>query len=754
MKINTAPSIAPNILFIGTEADKPYLGTFKQCLRGAGSVKTLFKPVQYTAQVEGFCKQAGTRYVITTSQALLESLIPSKKKPTINNYAGSVIERNGVSYLFLSPLEHLITTNTGVFLASRYCSKFTQPHLWHKLPDFSWTLLSAENVDSIFSRLQSASIIGMDIETKLEPVLRIDTIAFTGLLPDMTTMTVVIEIKDMWSLTQMRRFCAELQPPKVLQNGLYDIAYLTSWGCPVYNYLFDTIAFMHCTYSELPKTLDALAVFWLRDAQYWKDLAATGDRYEYFKYNALDSWYTVLIAAVWLLDAPQYARTNFVMEMPLVFPCHLASMTGIQRDMEALERANVEHNTKGMELHRRLETMTVQGINPNSPVQVKALLKALGCSDLQSTDEKSLKKAALRHPINSVICNLILDIRGERKLLSTYITPGKEYKGTILYAIYPWGTDTGRCASKEHFFWCGLQVQNIPRGKDVKQTLVAYDGFRIAECDLEQAESRDTAYISGDEALIHAVESDRDFHSLNCSAFFGVPYEQIYCDVTYYDAATGKTIEAGVLDKKLRDLAKRVNHGANYNMGEGVLVDTMGEDKIWEAKRVLGLPKSWFAKQVAKYLLATFHRTYPKIRSVYYQHVIDSVTATHVLVGATGWTRYCFGNPAKNKRDLNAYVAHCPQSLNAMKLNKAFLRVFYEVALQEPEDFRLCAQIHDSILFQFKEGRTDLAAKVQELMHVTIDIVSCTGVKYTYTVPAALKAGKDGQGAQYWSDTE
>lgn len=34
---------------------------------------------------------------------------------------------------------------------------------------------------------------------------------------------------------------------------------------------------------------------------------------------------------------------------------------------------------------------------------------------------------------------------------------------------------------------------NIPRGEAVKRTLVADEGYRLSECDLEQAESRDTA---------------------------------------------------------------------------------------------------------------------------------------------------------------------------------------------------------------------------------------------------------------------
>lgn len=740
------------ILFLGTPEDRAYMHIFKSCVRGDGAVKTNLDGCSYLPQAELLAKKANTNLVVSSCEKLLASVLSLKKAPKLSDYAGSMISRNGIQYLFITPLIQLVTTKTGKFLTTRYLSKYTNPQSWFRMPAFKWTLLSHSNVTEYFESFKTALLIGIDIETKQE-FARIDCISFTALFPDMTTQTVVLELTDMWAVTWMRKFCWELQAAKVFQNGKYDIAYLTRFGAPVYNYMLDTAAMMHCTYSELPKSLDALAVFWIWDGMYWKDLAKTGDRYEYFKYNALDSWNTVLIAIAWLLTAPEYAKRNYLMEFPLVFPTHLCDMTGIQRDMTRLDTEYKKRVASEEGMHNRLQAMTWKNFNPGSPVQVKNLLKAIGCEDLTSTDEKNLKKAALRHPLNGRILNLILDIRGERKLISTYLSPGKEFRGTILYSLIPWGTDSGRLASQEHHFWCGLQIQNIPAGDSVKKTLKAYEGFKIAECDLEQAESRDTAYISGDTALIHAVESDHDFHSLNCSAFFGIPYEQIYTDVEYYDQE-GNHFPAGVINKPLRNLSKRVNHGANYNMGPNTLVETMGEDKVYEAARLLKLPRFWPLKKIAEHLLASFHKTYPTIRNRYYKYVIETVMATRLLVGATGWTRYCFGNPKENKLDLNSYVAHCPQSLNAMKLNKAFMRVFYEIALPNPEDFRLNAQIHDSILFQFREGRVDLAHKVQELMHVTIPITSCTGEKYTYTVPAALKAGKDGLGADYWSDTE
>ena len=53
---------------------------------------------------------------------------------------------------------------------------------------------------------------------------------------------------------------------------------------------------------------------------------------------------------------------------------------------------------------------------------------------------------------------------------------------------------------------------------NVKDIIVADDGFYFGECDYEQAEARDTGYLSGDTALIEAVDGVRDFHAVNASA--------------------------------------------------------------------------------------------------------------------------------------------------------------------------------------------------------------------------------------------
>lgn len=728
------------LLFLGTPDDKAYLPKLKSCV-GTAKVFLVTEPISTFYEVESYCKKRGVTGVISTSQVLLSKLLPGysgKKPPSIDNYAGSLFKKSGLEIVILNPLEQLITVPYGEFLTRRYISKLTNPDKFVNPPEFNWTILTHKNIEAEYEFASKATLCATDIETYKEN-LAIRCIGFTSatlINGVFVSRSVVLPLDSEWALIWANKFCGT-SSAKILQNGKYDINYLMRYGIILHNYAWDTATLQHCYYAELPKDLASLSAFYVRESMYWKDLAETNDLHEYYLYNAKDTHQTLAVLLGWIHEAPDWAHQNYILEFPVLFPCILAELTGIKRDTKRLKVYNETFDQKIKAANARLSAeLGVPNFNTNSPVQKKALLKILGCADLEATDEKNLAKARLRHPLNARILSQVSSIQKDRKLLSTYLVEGKELNGRILYSLNPHGTDTGRVASKEHHFWCGLQIQNIPRGKEVKATLCADEGFYLAESDLEQAESRDTAFITGDVNLIAAVSSGKDFHSTNAASFFGVSYDDIY------DDATKET-----KDKKLRDLAKRVNHGANYNMGWSVLIDTMGEDKIMEAQKLLKLPKHFTLREVAEHLLDSFTRTYPDVRIGYQDWIKRQVALHHKFTGATGWTRYCFSDPSKSKQALNAYVAHNPQSLNAMTLNKAFLQVFTEIALPNPNDFKLLAQIHDSILFQYRIGREDLAFKVKELMEIPVDITDVKGNNHTFTVPAALKYGK-----KYWSE--
>jgi len=752
------------LFFLGTYADKSYLPHLKGMF-GTASVSFSIEPISTVAEVVMHCKRKGITGVEATNTTLLQKLSgkDGEKKPSLDAFAGSLFKRDGIEFVFINPLEHFVTVAYGKFLARRYISKLVAPEKWPRLPDFKWEVLDASNQERIFSSYLSAFIIAVDIETRKDP-LSIDCVGYTAIWIDsqsgeISSHSCVIDCNSQYNLSIIRKFNWELPAPKVMQNGKYDCSYLARYNAPVFNWLWDTATMFHCVYSELPKDLASLGAFYIRDAIYWKDLADTNDRHEYLLYNCRDTWTTAFVALEWIRTAPEYAKQNYLKEFPLNFPCHLSEMTGVKRDFVAMERARNEYTAQQEKAQVSLNKMMGWEVNVNSPKQMKLVCKILGLGDVDSTDEKSINKFMFQHPLNARILQCELDIRGYRKLKSTYLRTdddisktspkgSKEFNGRILYSLIPHGTDTGRLASREHHFWCGLQIQNIPRDASVKQTIVADEGFLFGEVDLEQAESRDTAYISGDRNLIDAVSGDKDFHSVTASAVSGRSYE------TLYDDASKKS-----LDKEVRYLlGKKINHACSYNMGDNTFVAVTGPKELEKARKLLKLSPLVSYKQMAGNMIETFHGKYPGLRGNMYPGIIAEIKRTSMLVGPTGWTRYCFDNPTSNKMALNAYIAHMPQHTNAMGLNKAYMRVFYEIALnpEHGKNFKLCAQIHDSILFQFRTGHEYLCDMVKRIMEEesTFTYKGYDGVVRTWTVPAAIKAGKDGKGARYWSDTE
>lgn len=733
-----------NILFLGTNEDNPYLFKLREAIGAGHKTRVNLTQVQMLSEVTMICKQYGIDSVITTQKSLIPRLAStaSSKEQTIDNYAGSLLKdtKSGISYLFVNPLKQCVTLPYGQFMLNRYVSKLVAPSKWLGTDKFNWKLCEGKEFANCYTELTNDNNLfcSIDIETRKD--LSISSISYTIVTKYLTTSTYVIPLPYGLSVEEYEYRFAWIEKfnatsiPKLGQNFKYDIAYLNLFGCPVTNWLFDTAVCHHSWYAELPKDLGTIGAFYIRESCFWKN-EGDGNEWDGYNYNAYDTWYTAWIFLVWLAEAPNWAVKNYLIEFPVLIPCVLSEATGLKVDMDKFRA--VRDKQKGIfdrELSELQASIGVPRFNPGSSKQCKQLLTILGHKDLaSSSDEKTLLKAAYRHPFSHWILDKVLSYRKAAKLISTYLNEDKFFKGRLLYNLAPYGTKTGRLASTEHAFWCGFQIQNIPRKGGIKSYLIADEGFLIGEADYAQAESRDTGYISGDTVLIEAVDGVNDFHSFNASSFFGIPYEQICQNLP--DGSYK------ILDPEIRQLSKPINHGKNYNMGDGVLVDTMGLENIFKAAKRLGLSKNLAPKQIAAHLGRVFANTYKVLTTDYYNWVKFTVTNSRLLIGATGWTRYCFGDPVKNKNDLNAYIAHPPQSLNAMTLNMSYCDVFWKVWVPNHENFKLCAQIHDSILFQYRIGHEYLAKEVEKCMVRDVEVTDIKGITRTLRVPVDVKLG-------------
>lgn len=719
-----------NLLLCLTNRDVKYVNSMKSILSTFDRVAAKYDTPGTFAEIKMWAKTANAYVIATTSKAVAERFFGHPLEGSVTDNHGFYYERDGLRLVLIPELFWIYAKNEGPFLLSHFLSKLSKRDQFLKKDAFKWAFLTPANFDSVFLRwYKQARLIAVDIETSRDG-LRITSCSYTAMLQDNSTETYVIKVDDEtyhYAMPHIRSMNG-LPAPKIAQNGRYEASYFLRFNAPLHNYLYDTYHMMHCFFSELPKDLAFISSFFLLNFIYWKD-EKKSNLYEYNAKDTHNTLWAFLAMAAWL-EKPEYkyAFQNYLLEFPVVFPCIQCGQEGIAVDeTERLRLRGIEVEKSDAALARIRKLIGIPNFNPKSPKQTLQLLHALGYKQAEGTDKKTMQAFKESHPLFEIMADSIDAYRKAEKAISTYYDMDLLF-GRLYYELDPAATETGRLGSKESNYWCGTQIQNIPGYS--KSMFVADPGYELSEVDKSQAESRCTGYISGDTNLINTVETSPDFHCTNASLFFGIPFTELY-DVD----------KKKVKRKDIRNVAKRVNHGANYNMGAFTLWQTMGTKAVMEARTLLKLDPAMSIMAVCDFLLARFSIAYPKVKKEWYLDVINEVRTTGKLVGATGWTRRTFLKPWDNKPDLNSCVAHPPQSLSVMLVNVAFKRVWRDLQHGKYKGLlRIKAQIHDSIFSQYKIGHEYIVDEIEQMMRVPVVI---HGRKMV--IPGDVKCG-----AQSW----
>lgn len=695
--------------------------------------------------------------IILANPSILKKLVGdslSSKPPSLQDWAGASFEVQGVKIIVSRPFKQLITTPTGEFILRWYIRKHFSPSFL-TTPELLWqeTDSTRQNIKALYNKFKEAIYIAVDIETtrkeasidritkakkagwpvqgiyaygKLQTasgknstnsgwfIPQITMIGYCGLFKDtngkLQSLSIVLHINSMEDIKWMRKF-NRLSAPKITQNGGYEATHLIRYNAPLYNWTCDTFHLMHSWFAELPRTLNFISSMFLKNYQYWKDES----EFNMPLYNAKDTYTTLWNWVIMCTLAPDWAKNNYLIEFRKCFPAITCGLEGFKVDIEERDRLREYYNRELDNIDERLQKIVYKGFNYNSSQQVLALINSLSLGKKKTADAKALEKFGEEGELQFLLAELITTAREYKKKLSTYINTSL-MDGRLLYEINHGGTDTGRASSKASNLWVGTQIQN--QDNKLRSMYIADDGWEIANCDGSQAESRTTAYISGDKTLINTVETAKDFHKRNASLFFGIPEDEI--------------------EKPIRDLSKRVNHGSNYNMMANKLLQTMGSKNVLKARELLELPKIWGLKKVCEYLLQTFIETYPDVKGSYYDNVIENISTKGLLTVANGWTRRCFGNPSremKDKLDLNKYVAHSPQCLSVMLVDEAEFDFWLEFQIRR-NIIRLKAQVHDEVVYMVKKENYEITKPaLSNLMSRPINVTGCDGVERELIIP-------------------
>lgn len=713
--------------------EKSYIPLLAHALRTHGVQAASTSSTLTLTQLQEKATQINADVILLINPDTLSNLT-GEAKASLDSYRGSRLNYK-IPVLVLAPLAHLVTKKEGEWLYHQDLNKLKTLH--KTAEPFSFTVLdSVEKFAPVLKVMSESILMSLDTETSFlndekDSIEAGDTIidccGWSVLHPTMGIQTFVLPLvtfgDDYWrsnaeyaEAIAFMRSANALPVPKVMQNGMYDSTHLIRYHAEPLNWQLDTMGMQHATYSELPKDLSFLSSLHLYDHVHWKENLSAAkknkDSYQFWTYNAQDCFRTLRIAIEQLRTMPVYAKKNYGMTFKLVYPCLYCSFEGIlidNKEREALQKAAEERQQEALAKLRIM--FDDPAFNPGSWQQVAMYVydvfgakkpkigKSASC-----TDEKNLIAVGEQHPILAKITQEILQYRENAKAIGTYFS-FKQKNSRLLYSLDPFGTETGRMAARSSSMWCGTQVQNIPGY--AKGMLVADEGNVICEIDNKQSEARCTAYLAKETALIAALESPtHDFYKTLGTLFFSIPYEE-------------------VSDFFRNKVLKRVVHGTNYMMGANTFIENISIPVLFEAASKMGLTltdvpqrgnqKQKTVKQFATDLLEVYHKPFPRVRE-WYKELYEEILATGMLTSPNGYTRKFFGNIAKDHQMLRGAVAHQPQNLSVMILNVGFWRCYQELVVPSNGEYRLKAQVHDSILSQFPEERKEYWAKRQQAL--------------------------------------
>lgn len=722
----------------------------------------------HPAELVALAKKGNCQGILIANTATLLNIVQNKKA-TLDNYRGSRFNFE-LPAVVINKLNHIHTVAHGEFLLNLDIRKLVQGNV--KAPPFSFTVLERQaDYEDVLAIMSTSLLTAYDIETltlneknkKNTPDVHeqragdtiISCAAWSCLLPSGHIRTFVLPLvdfgQDHWreegqyeKAIQFLQQANALPVPKVMHNGIYDCTHSIAYHAEPHNFCLDTMALAHAEYSELPKSLDFVASMKLPYYVQWKDesdrASKEKDIHAYWTYNAKDTWHTLLICLEQLRTMPSYAKENYAKKFKLVYPALYCAFEGFAIDLAKQDEVRKVSEQQLTEHRALLQTYLADpSFNPGSWQQVeKYVYRVFGAikpkigKSASGTDEKNLEAVGDQHPLLALLTGSILKYREAQKAIGTYFNFLRK-NNRLLWNLNPFGAETERMACNASAWWCGTQVQNIP--KYGKTFLVADEGFELVEVDNKQSEGRCTAYLAQDLPLIKAIEDKvYDFYKTLGTLFFQIPY----AEVTQF-----------FRDKVL----KRIVHGTNYMMGAKTFKENIGVKVLHETASILGYklvpkvnPKKKDERTIlgfCKELLEKYHEPFERVRK-WYNEIHYEVKTTSKLESPLGHVRHFFGDIDKDHNMLRSAVAHQPQNLSVEILNIGFWKIYKHMVVAPSKgsglvvgDYRLKAQIHDSILGQYRKHlRHIVVPMMMRLMDNPVEVH-----KRTLRIPVDAKIG-------------
>lgn len=393
-------------------------------------------------------------------------------------------------------------------------------------------------------------------------------------------------------------------------------------------------------------------------------------------------------------------------ELPLVEVLASMEIAGARIDVKALNDYSAKLTGQVSQLEQTCFELAGERFNTASPAQVGEILfdklqlddKAKKTKTGQySTTEEILMKLHDRHPL----VGKILELRGIRKLLSTYVNALPKLINPITGRIHTTFnqtvTATGRLSSTNP------NLQNIPvrsdEGKEIRRAFIPADGHVFFSADYSQIELRLVADLSNDTTMLDAFKHGHDIHALTAAKI----YHENLADVT----------------SDQRRKAKTANFGILYGISPFGLSER------------LSIPRS-----EAKMLIDGYFSTFPQVRD-YIDHSVAQAREKGYVTTVYGRRRMLPDINSRNavvrsfseRNAVNAPIQGTAADIIKMAMI-AIHRRFKEEGLQS----KMILQVHDELNFDVVPTELD---QVQEIVVREMENVYHGNVKLTASHGAA-----------------
>ena len=337
---------------------------------------------------------------------------------------------------------------------------------------------------------------------------------------------------------------------KVGQNLKYDLEVLHNYGIVLKGKMWDTMIAHYLIQPELRHNMDYMAEIYLnyqtvhideligpkgKNQRSMRDLSPT----DVYEYACEDADITLQLKNKLEAELQKYECEHlfYEIEMPLMPVLAEMEMNGVCLDTESLAETSKQFTQRMMDIEKRIYELAGEPFNIASPKQVGDILfEKLKIIEKPKktkrgqyvTSEEVLQQLRHKHEI----VELILDHRGLKKLLGTYIEALPKLinprTGHIHTSFNQTITATGRLSSSDP------NLQNIPirgeDGKEIRKAFIPEPGCLFFSADYSQIELRVMAHLSGDEQMIKVFREGKDLHAATAANIYKKPIEEVTRD--------------------------------------------------------------------------------------------------------------------------------------------------------------------------------------------------------------------------------